>query len=61
MGATGGSSGPQQISQAGVGKNGSSNGTQTYLKPLYQMDEHTDWVNKVIYLDKCKSSKFFFN
>ena len=24
------------------------------------MDEHTDWVNKVIYLDKCKSSKFFF-
>ena len=25
-------------------------GGQTFLKPLMQLDEHTDWVNQLIYL-----------
>jgi len=30
-------------------------GIQTYLNPVIQMDEHTDWVNQLIYLQHCES------
>ena len=30
-------------------------GGQTFLKPLMQMDEHTDWVNQLIYLPQTEA------
>ena len=33
-------------------------GIQTYLSPRYMMDEHTDWVNQLLYLKDSRSRKF---
>lgn len=32
-----------------------SAGGNTYLKPMMQMDEHTDWVNQLIYLENTEA------
>ena len=50
MGATGGSGQISSLISPGGGTNVTTQGTQTYLKPLVQMDEHTDWINQLIYL-----------
>ena len=64
MGATGGATGATGFTAGPTAAQGNPRlptassagaGGHTYLKPLMQMDEHTDWVNQLIYLENTEA------